>query len=73
MAPIGQENYMITFKERTLLDSIKRLWPSIRRKQDAELKEAIRYLVKHPEAPCVIGSYFVANGYGHDIKPPWEL
>lgn len=60
---------MITFKEMSLAERIKRLWPSYRRRRDAEMKEAIRYLVKHPEAPCVIGTTFIAHGYGMTVRP----
>jgi hypothetical protein len=48
----------------SLFDRLLNLWPPLRRRKDAELREAIRFLCEHPEAPCVIGGRFIPNGYG---------
>lgn len=55
---------MISFCRLTLIERIRMLWPPYRRQKEAEMGEAIRWLVDHPEAPCVIGDTFIPNGYG---------
>ena len=56
---------MISFKRLSYFDHFKRMWPPYRRRKDAELKEAIRYLVQHPEAPCMINDIgIIPNGFG---------
>ena len=55
---------MIIFRQRSLWDKIKRLVPSIRRKQDAQTYEAIRHLMNNPETPCIINDHYIPNGYG---------
>lgn len=53
-----------TFRRRTLKERLLRLWPSYRRKQDAELKAGLKYLMDHPEAPCIVGDTFIPDGLG---------
>lgn len=52
------------FRKITLKEKLFRLWPPYARKQDAETREAIKWLVEHPEAPCIIGNSYIPNGYG---------
>lgn len=64
---------MIEFRERTLTESIKRLWPPYRRRRGAEMKEAIRKLVADPNAPCVVEGTFIPDGYGaYEMKLPFD-
>lgn len=59
------EKSMITFSRRSLLEEIKyKIFPSYRKEVDAKTKEAIRFLVSHPEAPCVVEGYLIPHGYG---------
>ncbi len=53
---------MIKLSKRTIKDRIFRLWPAYRRKQDAETREAIKWLVEHPDAPCMIGDELILKG-----------
>jgi ribosomal protein L37E len=55
---------MIELRERTLLESIRCLWPPYRRRQDAKLKEAIRRLVQNSDEPCIVGGELISNGHG---------
>jgi len=55
---------MITFERRTWWQSAARMIPSVRRRQDAALHEAIRLLVDDPSLPCEIGGVVVPHGYG---------
>lgn len=55
---------MIVFREMTLLERFKCLWPSYRREKDAKLEEAIRQLMENPKLPCIIGDKFIPDGYG---------
>jgi hypothetical protein len=60
---------MITFARRSLWDSIKyRFSSTYRAKADAELRQSIRWLVEHPEAPCAVEGYVVPNGYGDGLQ-----
>lgn len=55
---------MHTFRQRTALESLLMLWPPYRLQREAETREAIRWLVANPDAPCRIGGELIANGYG---------
>lgn len=57
-----------SFERISLLERLKRLSPAYRRKKEQEAKEAIRWLVEHPEAPCFVNGVPVPDGYG---PPPW--
>ena len=35
-----------------------------RQRHDDATREAIRWLVEHPEAPCMIGGTVIPDGYG---------
>lgn len=60
---------MIAFERMGLLERIKRvLSPSYRRKRDAEMKEALRYLVENPGVPCMVDGEIIPDGYGYN--PP---
>ncbi len=59
---------MIAFRRITLLERIKRLSPSYRRKREEAMKEALRYLVKNPSEPCMVEGGLIPDGYGY--KPP---
>jgi hypothetical protein len=56
---------MISFQRMSLLRRLA-IWliPSEKRKYDAELKEAIRYLCQHPEVPCIVETTFIPDGFG---------
>lgn len=51
------------FKRMSFVDRLCRIWPTYRKKQDAEMRQAISYLIKHPEKPCLINGQFIPNGY----------
>jgi hypothetical protein len=56
---------MISFKEMSLWEKLAiRLFPARRRKYEKELREAIEYLMDHPEAPCAIEGTVIPNGFG---------
>jgi hypothetical protein len=56
---------MISFKQMNLWEKVAiRLFPACRRKYEHELREAIEYLVRHPEVPCTIDGTVIPNGYG---------
>lgn len=56
---------MMTFRKRKLKQKILYfIWPAYRRQKDAETKAAIKWLIEHPEAPCIIGDSYIPNGYG---------
>jgi len=55
---------MIVFKKRSLVSSILNLWPPNKKRENENTKAAIKYLIDHPETPCVVGDYFIPNGYG---------
>lgn len=56
---------MIAFQPMSLTERVKRFFsPAYRRRRDAEMKEAIRELVKNPDAPCMIDGVIIPNGYG---------
>jgi hypothetical protein len=62
------EQVMISFREMNLLEKLLiRLFPGRRRKYEKELREAIEYLMRHPEAPCDIEGTVIPNGF--DGKP----
>lgn len=54
---------MIVFRERTLLERVKRLWPPYRRRRDAAMLAALKQLCANPEMPCQIGPHHIPNGY----------
>jgi hypothetical protein len=58
---------MITFRKRTFVEKLLRLIPSYRRRMDRQLYEAIKFLVENPDAPCMIDSTIVPNGWGGKI------
>jgi hypothetical protein len=46
---------MISFKKMTLWEKLAfRLFPARRRKYEKEMKEAIDYLMAHPERPALL-------------------
>jgi hypothetical protein len=55
---------MIQFRRRTWLERIQRLVPAIRRRQDADLRAAIKRLVEDPDLPCEIEGKYIPNGRG---------
>lgn len=65
---------MITFRNRTCLESVKRWWPPYRRKRDAEMYESLRQLVANPDLPCIIGDHYIPNGHGsfHESSAPYR-
>lgn len=56
---------MITFVPMSLKDRICYLWPPYKRKREAETKVAIKWLMDHPEVPCIVGNTLIPNGYGN--------
>jgi plasmid stabilization system protein ParE len=53
------------FKEMNLWEKLLiRLFPARRRKYEKELREAIEYLMNHPEAPCAIEGEVIPDGFG---------
>ncbi len=54
---------MFAFRPVTFREHLFRLWPPYRRRTDAELRKVIRYLVDHPEEPCIVGDTFIPDGY----------
>lgn len=56
---------MVSFCRGSLLEQIKyRISPSYRAKVDAQTKEAIKFLIKYPDTPCVVDGYLIPHGYG---------
>ena len=55
---------MIVFRRRTLWEKLLRIFPSVRRRQDAALEESIRRLVENPWMPCEIEGQVIRNGFG---------
>ena len=55
---------MIRLRRRTLLARLLRFVPAIRRREDANLAEAIRRLVDDPDLPCEIDGIVIPNGRG---------
>lgn len=56
---------MISFSRRGIFESIKYwLLPSYRKRCDDALRERIKYLMDHPEEPCMVEGNLVPNGYG---------
>ena len=55
---------MIAFNRMSFLERAKRFVSSeYRDKKERESKEAIRWLVKNPSAPCSIEGIVIDNGY----------
>lgn len=61
---------MIAFRQMTFKERLLRLWPPHRKRMDAELRASIKWLIDHPEAPCIVESTFVPNGYGGEHLCP---
>lgn len=59
---------MITFERRSLWQSLLRLIPAERRRQDARLEQAIARLVADPTLPCVIEGRIIPDGFGEDAR-----
>ena len=57
---------MISFQRVSLFGRILNLWPPRKKRLHMEMWVAIKYLVDHPEAPCIIENTFVPNGYGNN-------
>ncbi len=55
---------MITFSQRTFWDCVRAMWPPYRKQRKEEIEAAIKYLVEHPEAPCIVGNSYIPDGYG---------
>ncbi len=55
---------MITFSQRTFWDCVLNMWPPYRKRRQEEIRDAIKYLVEHPETPCIVGNSYIPNGYG---------
>lgn len=56
---------MIGFKRMPLWKRILiRISPKARKRYQAEMREAIEYLMKHPEAPCSVDGEIIPDGYG---------
>ena len=55
---------MIKLRRRTRLERLLRIVPAIRRRQDADLKAAIKRLVDDPDLPCEIDGIVIPNGRG---------
>lgn len=55
---------MIAFRPMNLAERIKRLWPAYRHRRDEEMREAIKWLIQNPDAPCTIDGHLVKDGYG---------
>jgi hypothetical protein len=55
---------MICFERRSVWQSLLRLVPSLRRRQDAELEAAIARLVADPNLPCMIEGRLIPDGHG---------
>jgi hypothetical protein len=54
---------MICLNERSLWESFRRfISPKYKAKKDAELLEALRYLLANPDAPCIVAGTFIPNG-----------
>jgi hypothetical protein len=57
---------MIRFGCDTFWNRLKyRLIPSYRCKRDVETKAGIKWLIDHPEVPCLVGNTLIPNGYGN--------
>src|SRR4029077_6840491 len=56
---------MIRLRRRTVVQRLLRIFPAIRRRQDEELKAAIKKLVDDPDLACEIEGIFIPNGRGH--------
>jgi hypothetical protein len=57
---------MISFQRASLFDSILNLWPSRKKRLQVEMRATIKYLVDHPDVPCMIENIFVPHGYGNN-------
>ncbi len=63
---------MISFQKQSFYDWCLNLWLPRRKRKKAEQLAAIKYLVEHPEEPCIIGCTFIPNGHG-DIQGVLKL
>lgn len=55
---------MITFRKRSIIEQLLRVFPSVRKRQDEGLRSAIKALMDDPDLPCVIDGVFVQDGWG---------
>jgi hypothetical protein len=55
---------MVVLNERTWLETLLRVFPPIRRRQDAVNRLVIGYIANHPDEPCIIGGEFFPMGWG---------
>lgn len=55
---------LIRLRRRTLFERLLRIVPAIQRRQDANLKAAIKRLVDDPDLPCEIDGIVIPNGRG---------
>lgn len=53
-----------SFKERSLVRKLARLWPPEARRQDAALEAEIRRIGKEPSEPCIVSGEIIHSGYG---------
>jgi len=56
---------MVGFRQMTWREALlERLIPARRREREAKLKEGIKYLMDHPEAPTIFGGEYIPDGFG---------
>jgi hypothetical protein len=60
-----KESGMMIFKRQGLLEKILEVWPPYRKKNQEKTRAAIKWLMEHPEAPCIIGTTLIKDGYGN--------
>ena len=57
---------MIGFRRMPLWKRILiRVSPKARKQYEKDLREAIEYLIEHPEASCKIEGQIIPDGFGH--------
>lgn len=62
---------MITLRRMSLQERLRRrLFPNYRRERDEEMRRSIRWLVEHPEEPCLVGDKLLPNGFGEPPSAP---
>ena len=70
---------MIRLRRRTVFERLLRVIPAVRRRQDAELAEAIRRLVDDPDLACEIDRLVIPNGRGRasidtaEVTKNWSI
>lgn len=55
---------MIVFRKRSTIERLLRVFPSVRKRQDEDLRSAIKTLMDDADLPCVIDGVFVQDGWG---------